>query len=91
MIAIRREISEIESGSLEGRRLAAAPPGTRTVYDIADDNSGTAFSRTEENISGQHLAHRQILVGVGRVDNVAVTAQPGACSCRIRTTVRRRR
>ena len=61
MIAIRREIAEIESGrwKVEASPLRHAP---HTVHDIADDDWARAYSRAEGCFPGGHLAHRQILV-----------------------------
>ncbi len=57
MIAIRREISEIESGrwKVDASPLRHAP---HTVHDIADDNWARAYSRAEGCFPGRHVAHR---------------------------------
>ena len=62
MIAIRREIAEIETGrwKVEASPLRHAP---HTVHDIADDNwSARLFSRSDGCFPAGTLANRQILV-----------------------------
>jgi glycine dehydrogenase len=69
MIAIRREISEIESGrsSVEASPLRAAP---HTVHDIADDNWARAYTRAEGCFPAGTSRTDKYWPPVGRVDNV---------------------
>ena len=69
MIAIRREIAEIEAGrwKVEASPLRHAP---HTVHDIADDALAAGLYAARGLLPGRHLAVGQILVPVGRVDNV---------------------
>jgi glycine dehydrogenase len=69
MIAIRREISEIESGRLtvEASPLRHAP---HTVHDIADDNWTRAYSRAEGCFPAGSSRTDKYWSPVGRVDNV---------------------
>ena len=61
MIAIRREIAEIESGPLEGRGLAAAPRSAHRARHRRRCVGARLFPRGRL-LPGGHLAHRQILV-----------------------------
>ncbi len=69
MIAIRREISEIEQGRLtvEASPLRHAP---HTVHDIADDNWTRAYSRAEGCFPAGSSRTDKYWSPVGRVDNV---------------------
>jgi glycine dehydrogenase len=69
MIAIRREISEIESGRWEAKTspLRHAP---HTVHDIADDNWTRAYSRAEGCFPAGSSRTDKYWSPVGRVDNV---------------------
>jgi glycine dehydrogenase len=69
MIAIRREISEIESGrfKVEASPLRHAP---HTVHDIADDNWTRAYSRAEGCFPLGSSRTDKYWSPVGRVDNV---------------------
>lgn len=69
MIAIRREISEIESGrwKAEASPLRHAP---HTVHDIADDNWARAYSRAEGCFPAGTSRTDKYWCPVGRVDNV---------------------
>jgi glycine dehydrogenase len=69
MIAIRREISEIESGrwTIEASPLRHAP---HTVHDIADDNWARAYSRAEGCFPAGTSRTDKYWSPVGRVDNV---------------------
>jgi glycine dehydrogenase len=69
MIAIRREISEIESGrwKVEASPLRHAP---HTVHDIADDNWARAYSRAEGCFPAGTSRTDKYWCPVGRVDNV---------------------
>ena len=69
MIAIRREIAEIESGrwKIEASPLRHAP---HTVHDIADDNWARAYSRTEGCFPKGTSRSDKYWCPVGRVDNV---------------------
>jgi glycine dehydrogenase len=69
MIAIRREISEIESGRWEAKTspLRHAP---HTVHDIADDNWARAYSRAEGCFPAGSSRTDKYWSPVGRVDNV---------------------
>ncbi|TMJ49445.1 MAG: aminomethyl-transferring glycine dehydrogenase [Alphaproteobacteria bacterium] len=69
MIAIRREISEIESGrfKIEASPLRHAP---HTVHDIADDNWTRAYARTEGCFPAGSSRTDKYWSPVGRVDNV---------------------
>ena len=69
MIAIRREISEIESGrwKVEASPLRHAP---HTVHDIADDNWTRAYSRAEGCFPAGTSRTDKYWCPVGRVDNV---------------------
>src|SRR5437868_2813004 len=68
-IAIRREISEIESGrfKIEASPLRHAP---HTVHDIADDNWTRAYARTEGCFPAGSSRTDKYWSPVGRVDNV---------------------
>lgn len=69
MIAIRREIAEIESG-----RIAAAQSPLRhaphTVHDLADDAWTRAYSRAEGCFPASTSRNDKYWSPVGRVDNV---------------------
>ena len=69
MIAIRREIAEIESGrwKVDASPLRHAP---HTVHDIADDNWSRAYSRTEGCFPAGTSRTDKYWSPVGRVDNV---------------------
>jgi glycine dehydrogenase len=69
MIAIRREISEIEQGrfKIEASPLRHAP---HTVHDIADDNWTRAYPRTEGCFPAGVSRMDKYWSPVGRVDNV---------------------
>jgi glycine dehydrogenase len=69
MIAIRREIAEIESGrwKVEASPLRHAP---HTVHDIADDNWARAYSRAEGCFPAGTSHTDKYWCPVGRVDNV---------------------
>lgn len=69
MIAIRREIAEIESGrwSVEASPLRHAP---HTVHDIADDAWARAYSRSEGCFPAGSSRTDKYWCPVGRVDNV---------------------
>jgi glycine dehydrogenase len=69
MIAIRREIAEIESGrwKVEASPLRHAP---HTVHDIADDNWARAYSRAEGCFPAGTSRTDKYWCPVGRVDNV---------------------
>jgi glycine dehydrogenase len=69
MIAIRREISEIEAGrwKIEASPLRHAP---HTVHDIADDAWARAYSRTEGCFPAGTSRSDKYWSPVGRVDNV---------------------
>jgi len=69
MIAIRREISEIENGrfKIEASPLRHAP---HTVHDIADDNWTRAYSRAEGCFPAGSSRTDKYWSPVGRVDNV---------------------
>jgi glycine dehydrogenase len=69
MIAIRREIGEIESGrwKVEASPLRHAP---HTVHDIADDNWQRAYSRAEGCFPTGTSRSDKYWCPVGRVDNV---------------------
>ncbi len=69
MIAIRREIAEIESGryKIEASPLRHAP---HTVHDIADDNWSRAYSRAEGCFPAGSSRTDKYWSPVGRVDNV---------------------
>jgi glycine dehydrogenase len=69
MIAIRREIAEIESGRWEAKTspLRHAP---HTVHDIADDNWARAYSRSEGCFPAGSSRTDKYWSPVGRVDNV---------------------
>jgi glycine dehydrogenase len=69
MIAIRREISEIESGrwKVDASPLRHAP---HTVHDIADDNWARAYSRAEGCFPAGTSRTDKYWCPVGRVDNV---------------------
>jgi glycine dehydrogenase len=69
MIAIRREIAEIESGrwKVDASPLRHAP---HTVHDIADDNWTRAYSRSEGCFPGSSSRTDKYWSPVGRVDNV---------------------
>jgi glycine dehydrogenase len=69
MIAIRREITEIEQGhwKVEASPLRHAP---HTVHDIADDNWTRAYSRSEGCFPAGTSRTDKYWCPVGRVDNV---------------------
>jgi len=69
MIAIRREISEIEAGrwKVEASPLRHAP---HTVHDIADDAWARAYSRSEGCFPAGTSRSDKYWSPVGRVDNV---------------------
>jgi glycine dehydrogenase len=69
MIAIRREIAEIESGryKIEASPLRHAP---HTVHDIADDNWSRAYGRAEGCFPAGTSRTDKYWSPVGRVDNV---------------------
>ncbi|MEO6842235.1 MAG: aminomethyl-transferring glycine dehydrogenase [Bradyrhizobium sp.] len=69
MIAIRREISEIESGrwKVDASPLRHAP---HTVHDIANDNWSRAYSRAEGCFPAGTSRTDKYWCPVGRVDNV---------------------
>ena len=69
MIAIRREIAEIESGrwKVEASPLRHAP---HTVHDIADDDWARAYSRAEGCFPKGTSRSDKYWCPVGRVDNV---------------------
>jgi glycine dehydrogenase len=69
MIAIRREIAEIESGrwKVEASPLRHAP---HTVHDIADDAWARAYSRAEGCFPAGVSRTDKYWCPVGRVDNV---------------------
>jgi len=69
MIAIRREIAEIESGrwKVEASPLRHAP---HTVHDIADDAWARAYSRSEGCFPAGTPRSDKYWSPVGRVDNV---------------------
>jgi glycine dehydrogenase len=69
MIAIRREIAEVEAG-----RFAAADSPLRhaphTVHDLADDNWSRSYSRSEGCFPAGSARTDKYWCPVGRVDNV---------------------
>jgi glycine dehydrogenase len=69
MIAIRREIAEIESGrfKVEASPLRHAP---HTVHDIADDAWQRAYSRSEGCFPAGSSRSDKYWCPVGRIDNV---------------------
>ena len=69
MIAIRREISDIEAGrwTIEASPLRHAP---HTVHDIADDSWARAYSRAEGCFPAGTSRVDKYWCPVGRVDNV---------------------
>ena len=69
MIAIRREIAEIEAGrwKADASPLRHAP---HTVHDIADDNWARAYSRSEGCFPKGSSRTDKYWAPVGRVDNV---------------------
>jgi glycine dehydrogenase len=69
MIAIRREIAEVEGGRFDiaGSPLRHAP---HTVHDIADDNWQRAYSRAEGCFPDGTSRTDKYWCPVGRVDNV---------------------
>jgi glycine dehydrogenase len=69
MIAIRREIAEIESGrwKADASPLRHAP---HTVHDIADDNWSRAYSRAEGCFPAGTSRTDKYWCPVGRIDNV---------------------
>ncbi|WP_298256912.1 aminomethyl-transferring glycine dehydrogenase [Bradyrhizobium sp.] len=69
MIAIRREIAEIESGrfKIEASPLRHAP---HTVHDIADDGWARAYGRAEGCFPAGTSRSDKYWCPVGRVDNV---------------------
>jgi glycine dehydrogenase len=80
MIAIRREIAEIESGrwKVEASPLRHAP---HTVHDIADDSWARAYSRAEGCFPAGTSRTDKYWCPVGRVDNVYGDRNL-VCSCR---------
>jgi len=79
MIAIRREISEIENGrwKIDASPLRHAP---HTVHDIADDNWNRAYGRTEGCFPAGTSRTDKYWPPVGRVDN-AYGDRNLVCSC----------
>jgi len=79
MIAIRREIGEIESGrfKVEASPLRNAP---HTVHDIADDNWNRSYTRTEGCFPDGVSRTDKYWCPVGRVDN-AYGDRNLVCSC----------
>jgi glycine dehydrogenase len=69
MIAIRREIADIEAGrwKIEASPLRHAP---HTVHDIADDNWARAYTRAEGCFPAGTSRSDKYWSPVGRVDNV---------------------
>ncbi len=69
MIAIRREISEVEAGrfTIEASPLRHAP---HTVHDIASDNWDRAYTRNEGCFPKGSPRNDKYWSPVGRVDNV---------------------
>ena len=69
MIAIRREIAEVEAGRLtvEASPLRHAP---HTVHDIADDGWARAYSRSEGCFPSGTSRTDKYWCPVGRIDNV---------------------
>ncbi|KQW22430.1 glycine dehydrogenase [Afipia sp. Root123D2] len=69
MIAIRREIAEVEAGrfKIEASPLRHAP---HTVHDIADDNWQRAYTRAEGCFPNGTSRTDKYWCPVGRVDNV---------------------
>ncbi len=69
MIAIRREIAEVESSrwKIEASPLRHAP---HTVHDIADDNWARSYSRAEGCFPSGSSRTDKYWSPVGRVDNV---------------------
>jgi glycine dehydrogenase len=69
MIAIRREISEVEAGRLtvEASALRHAP---HTVHDIADDGWARSYSRIEGCFPAGTSRSDKYWCPVGRIDNV---------------------
>src|SRR5579864_5950329 len=69
MIAIRREIAEVEAGRfrIEASPLRHAP---HTVHDIADDNWQRAYSRAESCFPYGTSRSDKYWSPVGRIDNV---------------------
>jgi glycine dehydrogenase len=69
MIAIRREVAEIESGrwKVEASPLRHAP---HTVHDIADDSWARAYTRAEGCFPAGSSRTDKYWAPVGRVDNV---------------------
>jgi glycine dehydrogenase len=69
MIAIRREVAEIENGrwKIEASPLRHAP---HTVHDIADDGWARAYSRAEGCFPAGTSRSDKYWCPVGRVDNV---------------------
>jgi glycine dehydrogenase len=69
MIAIRREVAEIENGrwKVEASPLRHAP---HTVHDIADDSWARAYSRAEGCFPAGTSRSDKYWSPVGRVDNV---------------------
>ncbi|MDE2603950.1 MAG: aminomethyl-transferring glycine dehydrogenase, partial [Bradyrhizobium sp.] len=79
MIAIRREISEIENGrwKVDASPLRHAP---HTVHDIADDNWNRAYGRAEGCFPAGTSRTDKYWSPVGRVDN-AYGDRHLVCSC----------
>lgn len=69
MIAIRKEIAEVEAGRYE---IAASPlrNAPHTVHDIADDNWNRAYTRAEGCFPAGTSRTDKYWSPVGRVDNV---------------------
>jgi glycine dehydrogenase len=69
MIAIRREIAEVENGrfTIEQSPLRHAP---HTVYDLADDEWNRAYSRAEGAFPAGSARLDKYWSPVGRIDNV---------------------
>jgi glycine dehydrogenase len=69
MIAIRREIAEVEAGrfAIEDSPLRHAP---HTVFDLADDAWNRRYSRAEGAFPEGSSRHDKYWSPVGRVDNV---------------------
>jgi glycine dehydrogenase len=69
MIAIRREIADIEAGrwTIEASPLRHAP---HTVHDIAEDNWARAYTRSEGCFPAGSSRSDKYWAPVGRVDNV---------------------
>ncbi len=90
MIAIRREIAEIESGrwKVEASPLRNAP---HTVHDIADDAWSARLFARRRLLPGRNLAVGQILVAGWARRQCLWRPQPGVLVSADRRTTRRRR